>query len=96
MDGTLSGTPATVPMWLSQSQQTTHGVTAQPKAPQPTQQSVMASSSERTEESGADLVLPASDIPPIPQHLLKIKQGKVVDLLDLLPEALREGQFTKP
>ena len=96
MDGTLSGTPASVPTWLNQSQQTTHGGTALPTAPQPTQQSGAASSSEGTEESGADLVLPASGIPPIPQHLLKmIKQGKFVDLPDLLPEALREAQFTK-
>ncbi len=48
------------------------------------------------EESSADLVLPASGILPIPQyHLKTIKQGKFVDLPDLLPEALREAQFTK-
>ena len=41
-------------------------------------------------------MLPVSGIPPIPQHLLKmIKQGKFVDLPNLLPEALREAQFTK-
>ena len=39
---------------------------------------------------------PSIGIPPMPQHLLKtIKQGKFVDLPDLLPEALREAQFTK-
>ena len=60
------------------------------------QWSGLPSSSESMEESSADLVLPASGIPPIPQHLLKtIKQGKFVDLPDLLPEALREAQFSK-
>ena len=95
MGGTLSGAPASVPTWLSQPQlqQTTIGGTA--TAPQPMQQGGL-SSSDSMEESSADLVLPASGIPPIPQHLLKtIKHGKFVDLLDLLPEALREAQFTK-
>ena len=55
-----------------------------------------SSSSEIMEESSADLVLPALGIPPIPQDPLKaIKQGKFVDLLGLLSEALKEVQFTK-
>ena len=69
MGGTVSGAPASVPTWLSQPQlqQTTIGGTA--TAPQPMQQGGL-SSSDSMEESSADLVLPASGIPPIPQHLL--------------------------
>ena len=48
------------------------------------------------EESAADLELPVSGLPPIPQHLLKtIKQGQYVDLTDLLPGALRDTHFCK-
>ena len=74
--------------WLSQPQlqQTTSVGTA--TAPQPMQQGG-SSSSESMEESSADLVLPASGILPIPQHLKTITQGKFVDLPDLLLEALR-------
>ena len=63
--------------WLSQPQlqQTTSGGTA--TAPQPMQQGG-SSSSESMDESSADLVLLASGIPPIPQHLKTIKQGKFV------------------
>ena len=60
------------------------------------QQSGSSPLSEGMEESSADLVIPTSGLPPIPQHLLKaIKQGKFIDLPDLLLEALREAQFTK-
>jgi len=79
MGGTRSGAPASVPT-----------------APQPMQQGGSSSSSKSMEESSADLVLPASGIPPIPQHLLKtIKQGKFVDLLDLLLKASRKAEFSK-
>ena len=43
-----------------------------------------------------DLTLPASGLPPIPGHLVQaIRDGKFIDLADLLPEALREVQFDK-
>ena len=43
-----------------------------------------------------DLTLPASGLPPIPGHLVQaIRDGKFIDLVDLLPEALREAQFDK-
>ena len=48
------------------------------------------------QESPKDLLLPASGLPPIPSHLVQaIRELKFVDLHDLLPEALRESQFSK-
>ena len=47
-------------------------------------------------ESQLDLVLPASGLLPIPGHLVKaIKEGRFIELSDLLPEALREMPFEK-
>lgn len=47
-------------------------------------------------DSQLNLVLPASGLPPIPGHLVKmIKENKFIRLSDLLPEALHEMQFDK-
>ena len=91
-EGTLSGDPATAPDWLMQPSGL--GTSEVPAAQ--LQDTAIPSQSEGSEETSPDLVLPVSGLPPIPPHLVKaIKQGKYVDLPDLLPEALREAQFNK-
>ena len=58
--------------------------------------STSSSQTEESDKNSPDLVLPMFGLPPIPLHLVKsIKQGKYVDLPELLPEALREAQFNK-
>ena len=48
-------------------------------------------------ESQLDLVLPASGLPPIPGHLVKvIKEGRLVELSNLLPETLHEMGAHQP
>ena len=94
--GTLSGDPATAPDWLKQPNQPSDPDVSHTPAAQLQDTSPTPPQAEGAEEASLDLVLPVSGLPPIPLHLVKtIKQGRYVDLPDLLPEALREAQFNK-
>lgn len=80
---------AAVPEWLNQQTEVTADALSPPI--------VKAHSQDAgKQESPKDLLLPASGLPPIPSHLVQaIRELKFVDLHDLLPEALRESQFSK-
>lgn len=82
---------AAVPEWLNQQTEVTADAIS------PTPPIVKAHSQDAgKQESPKDLLLPASGLPPIPSHLVQaIRELKFVDLHDLLPEALRESQFSK-
>jgi len=104
---TLSGTDAEVPAWLhnmdgsqaalAQASGATNSVRSALVADNPSQpaEKPPADSVTKPDKEG-DLTQPASGLPPIPGHLIQaIRDGKFIDLADLLPEALREAQFDK-
>ena len=105
--GTLSGEAVDVPAFLNQGDASTGSTPALAQQPPSTSEAGPGQGGEGSSqaahktrgEAGTKAeshLLPASGLPPIPGHLVKaIKEGRFIELSNLLPEALREMQFEK-